>query len=675
MAIFTVTPSSSTEVESSTISAGYKNLEITNISEIVNGVATYSGFNLAASNFTIGGDVVISNPNGIRTIVEGGGEGDQWHASSGIIKVELTDTVAPDDPSNKIKARCYYSQFTMPATNKFLDIDFDAIVSTNTHGKRPVGIRTHLAENSSDNVVITRSNGSGITRTTRTDEQDVGHLMHLFTGLVDDGVTSLVCTTTITAGGGYYLANQSRLLKGSKPYYRLVDVAGSTVVGSSQSLNGPWKEFLSWVVTDTKNEEGQTTVSKVELFYTPPQKENLNPDPYPQTNDFADWMQQVYIEYEARAISSEKTNAQITAAITNVSVDKITGGTGAEIRLVNITASKIGRVDLKVVEINGSNVAQKYYNFASEASAAFQSSSASLTVNMTQLTEVIPIFIPAVSADKIYSILLTETTASSPVVNLDVPGNTAGVPDALGEMKFYQYIDIASAKTVVTANTITNVTKGGTDISFPIYQANTVVPRGIQKTVTFTHTRTEGKTLTLVRQPYITNDLSNTTGTTNNDFRGFEQYACLGTNASSGATSIIISSLDNAIGLKVGMSVEDLHFKVGLLQKDGTAAVQSDSAGTQITSARVPAGCKITGLSSRTITISPALTGAIIANDKLSFKTSYKYDIDEAIATGNGSTASNHTVITTVAKITINKYGEQTPDGIITLQPNYITSS
>lgn len=674
MADFIVQQVTSTHVEASAVPATFKDLTITNVANDVNGVLEYSGFDLEASNFTVGGDVTITNPGGLRTIVEGSGEGDSWNASSGISKVELSDNGTPGDPSNTINARVHHTSFTMPASNVILNVDFDAI-ATPGHGpgKRPVHVITQTAVSGSDHVSIVTADIANITETSKPNLADAGHQVISHSGFVDDNVSSHISTTTITADSGYYLVNKTKAGKAANAFYRVRSIGGKEDAARGGYINLPWRSYWSTEVYDTKNAEGQTTSTQVKTFYTPPQEEALNPDPYPATNDFCDWGQEVYIDYEAATIAGSKTNSNITAAVTSVSISQTEeqGSVNFE-QVIAINANKPGRVSLIVVEVDSSNAIQKYYNFTTNA---FQSGAANKAIVFTASTGnriIENVVIPATTTDKIYSVYLDELTAGG-APYLDVPTGQSNIPDAHGEMIFHHRAAVAANKVTIDAGTIANVVKGGSAVSFPPGRQLTgslTTANRTQKTATFTHTKTGDRTLSLTRQPYTNNKVSNVNGSTNRDFRGWNQFASLGSQASSGATSLVLNNTDNAIGLKVGMKVSDTHFP-GTSRKDGTSGTPTTAAGQAIPGIRVANDTKITAINSRTLTISPALSAAIPSGDKLYFYSDYSYTVDEAVATINGA----NTIVTTVCKITIDAYGENVPDGNITLQPNYITST
>ena len=683
MADFIVQQVTSTHVEASAIPADFKDLTITNVANSVNGVLEYSGFDLEASNFTVGGDVTISNPGGLRTIVEGSGEGDSWNASSGILKVELSDNGTPGDPSNTINARVHHTSFTMPTADVILNVDFDA-VATPGHGpgKRPVHVITQTAVSGSDHVTVATHDIAGITETSKPHLADAGHQVISHSGFVDDNVSTHISTTTITADSGYYLVNKTRDGKAANAFYRIRSIGGKEDAARGGYINLPWRDYWSIQVYDTKNAEGQTTVTEVKTFYTPPQEEALNPDPYPPTNDFCDWGQEVYIDYEVATIAGSKTNANITAAATSVSISQAEEqGSVAFEQVIAINANKPGRVRLIVVEVDASNAIQKYYNFttvnndSADTIGAFQVGTAAKDIVFTAATGnriLETVRIPETTTDKIYSVYLNELTSGG-APYLDVPTGQSNIPDAHGEMIFHHRAAVAANKVTIDSRNVTNATYGGSAVSFPPgRQLTGPLPTAsrAQRTATFTHTASGGKTLSLTRQPYTNNKQSTALGLTNRDFRGWNQLATLSTAANALATSIVLAATDNAIGLKVGMKVSDTHFP-GTLRKDGTSGTPTTAAGQAIPGIRVANNTKITAINGRTLTISPGLVASIPVGDKLQFDTDYAYTVDEAVATINGS----NTVVTTVCKITIDAYGENTPDGNITLQPNYITST
>ena len=114
------------------IPAGYRDVEIDNQELRVgnNNIQkyVYSGFDLSAEDFEISGGVVtqVNSHLGWNTTYRWAQNtnGAQWGADAGITHVDF-DNLGKPGPGNTLRVRAYYSQFTMPASDRTLNYDID----------------------------------------------------------------------------------------------------------------------------------------------------------------------------------------------------------------------------------------------------------------------------------------------------------------------------------------------------------------------------------------------------------------------------------------------------------------------------------------------------------------------------------------------------------------------
>ena len=232
-----------TETVGSTVSGQFVDLIISNV---VNG--SYTGFNLSASNFKIGG--ASSSGSNIWT----GGNKD-----TEVTQVQFIDNGIAGDPLNTVTARVTLSSFTVPSSNKNIYIDIDSTtVSAPVH--RNLCLRSEY--DYSANQTVTYTPGTGVSRANADDGVSSGITKDLFqSSSLVDGTTHKVATFTFTRNSNYYYKKPPSIF-----YHNLVK--------PGYDYTGAYNEVVTLTPTGNK-----LTSFTVEVFYTPPQDPSLNPDP------------------------------------------------------------------------------------------------------------------------------------------------------------------------------------------------------------------------------------------------------------------------------------------------------------------------------------------------------------------------------------------------------------
>ena len=617
------------------------------ISNIVGGL--YSGLNLSAKDFTIGGSAtVVTTANPFKkTVTNNSG----WNADSGILKVEFTDNGTPYDGSNTVNAKVYYDAFTMPSSNKTLKIDIDYLdVFANSNSTNQVAVKTNVP---SGNVTVGHTAQTGITASSITDL--ASHTSHNHTGTVVKDQTSVISFTTVTADGGYYLEKINGLPL--QVHYK----PGNDIY--------TWEDFYTVEVADKTVSNGLVTAATVKISYTPPPSSDLKlgSDPILPGGSFIDWGQEFYISHTPKLISAARNEDSLSPAVISLNyLAENFDGRNNDVQGVTITANKAGVVGLKVVEVNSSDVIQNYYNFSTQA---FQSGDpGNYTVEFTKAGSITNyVNVPVTSTTKIYSAFLTEITVTDKTT-LDVPtGNNALTPDAAGEKKYYS---LAAVRANLTADAPTNASVSGsvhTDYKSQNWQKlkTSRVPQ--TKTSTIVYAVTEGRsTFGIARQPRTI-----VSGQNYPDFKGLTMKGVvIGNTASATATTI---TLPAAIikRLVTGMSVVDPAYANSLNKNSDTYGYPKNGDGTTISSQRINTACTITNINTSTnvITISHALTGALVATDKLDFVS--PWNIKPATATAVLS--NGNATLTTTVTYNLNGYGNEDVSGDVTLLTDYIS--
>lgn len=112
--------------------------------------------------------------------------------------------------------------------------------------------------------------------------------------------------------------------------------------------------------------------------------------------------------------------------------------------------------------------------------------------------------------------------------------------------------------------------------------------------------------------------------------------------------------LDNVDGIKVGMDFIDVEFING-----------------GVSTNRIPLNCKVTAIntSTKVITLSAGPTVGIPQFSEVEISSEWYYELVNPVASIN----SGNTVVTVTGFIKINTVGRATPNGSVTLAPNFIT--
>ena len=202
MANWTVASDSKAFVDDATVAANEKfNLKISNI---INGV--YSGYNLSATDFKIGG----ASQNG--TTWTGG------NVDSGIAKVIFSDDGTAGDPANVVNAEVYTSEFTADVDASIKYIDIDEVTSLRPDTVRPTFIfgeweytaaghtvtPLDLDDGTVGSEALQRSANASSSETEVDDGTASGTQRYSFSGSVPQGTSTLVSYVTFTAASGYF---------------------------------------------------------------------------------------------------------------------------------------------------------------------------------------------------------------------------------------------------------------------------------------------------------------------------------------------------------------------------------------------------------------------------------------------------------------------------------------
>ena len=101
----------------------YRDYTIDNLQLNSSNVLRYSGFDLSAEDFEVpGGTATTTGAGWLTTYIWTAAGG--WNGDSGITKVEFLN-LGKQGSANTIRARIFYSSFTMPAADRTLNVDID----------------------------------------------------------------------------------------------------------------------------------------------------------------------------------------------------------------------------------------------------------------------------------------------------------------------------------------------------------------------------------------------------------------------------------------------------------------------------------------------------------------------------------------------------------------------
>ena len=374
-----------TETVGSTVPGQFVDLVISNV---VNG--SYTGFNLSASNFKIGG--ASSSGSNIWT----GGNKD-----TEVTQVQFIDNGIAGDPLNTVTARVTLSSFTAPSSNKNIYIDIDSTtVSAPVH--RNLCLRSEY--DYSANQTVTYTPGTGVNRAVADDGISSGITRDLFqSSSLVDGTTHKVATFTFTRNSNYYYKKPPSIF-----YHNLVK--------PGYDYTGAYNEVVTLTPTGT-----QLTSFTVEVFYTPPQDPSLNPDP----PHLCKLHHKIEIHYELL-----QPQAGLTNIVTNVAYKPSANAFAAEVPVtVSGTSGATYNVAITQATSLTNPAATQHYNFATNQ---FQNSS----------TNTGTVTIPT-SGFNFHNVILPKNTTGKKRFDIVVEaiGETtlaSNVPNAFGEATIIQ---------------------------------------------------------------------------------------------------------------------------------------------------------------------------------------------------------------------------------------------
>jgi len=227
------------------------------ISNIVGG--SYSGFNLLAARFKIGG---ATNSSG--NIWTGG------NVDTNVTQVEFIDNGIAGDPANTVTARVSLSSFNAPTADLNIYVDIDDGTNPSTPAQRNLCVRVQHPFDSNQTVTYPVQSPYGAT-ITRTEEQAGSSSLptrqiYQSSTLLDGGWSTVV-RVNFTAASGYY--------------YEDANVPGGLSIGSS-NISTPGFNYTSaygTVIHNAGYTNGRLTSFSVDINYEPPPNPPLNPDP------------------------------------------------------------------------------------------------------------------------------------------------------------------------------------------------------------------------------------------------------------------------------------------------------------------------------------------------------------------------------------------------------------
>lgn len=202
MANWTVASDSKAFVDEATVAANEKfNLKISNI---INGV--YSGYNLSATDFKIGG------------ASQSGTTWTSGNVDSGIAKVIFSDDGTAGDPANVVNAEVWTLEFEADVDAAIKYIDIDEVTSLRPDTVRPVFIfgeweytaaghtvtPLDLDDGTVGSEALQRSANASSSETEVDDGTASGTQRYSFSGSVPQGTSTLVSYVTFTAASGYF---------------------------------------------------------------------------------------------------------------------------------------------------------------------------------------------------------------------------------------------------------------------------------------------------------------------------------------------------------------------------------------------------------------------------------------------------------------------------------------
>ena len=660
----------------STVSAGSNYSYIDNlIYNSTTGQWVYSGLDLDAKDFNVpGGTASITGSGNSRVYIYTAASG--WNADTNITKVEFTNQGIGGDSGNVVEARAYYSSFTMPSAdyNKHFDVDHSG---TSTGGKilRDACLHVTYEEHSADNVVIAPA--SPVTGITRSDNVTFlspanNNASDQWSGTVDEGVSTKIAEYTITAATGYHLSIQG-------------NGNGMTAAWFNRISNSAWAPYYSWTVTDTMyTSTGNTNKvqsSLLSIYYTPPVNVlGLDPDPPSGENGFCAHLHDIRISYLARPLVTVNSIGKIVTMIVaakdvlspgdtalvayhstgytpptdvnglcynmvvklNAAQNGITHawnwGNAAWVATTDLTGNTgphgIGNhQNVTSQQGGGTNPYRLYQNHHILSSGGTVNHGIPMPIDASGFSE--GVYCSFMEAGD-----FTVNGVANAPNNIDL---ATTVPTNINTLQGSSWEVIGDQTGSITGGGITNVTLSGNNVTIAAGRAMTAV--GAQDKLdynfTFTYTRTNSRTLSINRQPQIS------------DFSGFDNIYTTGGSDNAGTTIHIADTT----GIKVGAYIEDFDYLEGngvnRMNKANVTKIASVSSGDSITTSLAHSGFN---------------------NDmrRVRIFTDWKFDL----VTAKASINDINTIVTVTGTIRVRQFGRGTPNGTITLEgKNFITTT
>jgi hypothetical protein len=400
MANWTVSTSTTSTIEGSSVSDGSKVLTITPLTPYV----------LSAADFKIGGGAT-ELPSGTWS----GGNVD-----STITKVVFADTGTAGTPSNTVTATVTFTSFTMPQGGKVLYIDIDEDVAV-SHRLRYLCINSfHDAETDGSGInkhtVTYASAPTGITTTNNTPLiHNLGDspppVIHNHQGAVTEGPTYpghqifQVTFAANTLHGYYYAATPTYVLQASahQSYYQVQDS------NSVPDVNG---NLASITYT---------------VYYTPPVNViGLDPDPYGDASGMCELGHDINFchDLKQRPTGEPGSSPLITSVVTEATIIP-QAGTSRQIAVIGFTQAIFKLVLTRTGDGHT-------YDFLTDTFTSAATTSTETTVGITGY-QYFDVVIPAITSNTTYDITIVPTLPTS---------TSVGVPLVAGDLRLYQYIDV-----------------------------------------------------------------------------------------------------------------------------------------------------------------------------------------------------------------------------------------
>tara|TARA_R100000231_G_scaffold24962_3_gene22976 strand:- start:3343 stop:5490 length:2148 start_codon:yes stop_codon:yes gene_type:complete len=408
-----------------TFASGTVNLTISNV---VNG--TYSGHDLSAKNFKIGG---ASGPVNV-------GSGFKWtggNVDSEVNYVIFTDNGTAGDPTNTINAAVTLNSTSITSgnANQNIYVDIDEMVSdTPPAATRRCCLKTVYPNpyGSDHTISITDITSPNITESSLGNSSatpggvgwsNLNVTQH--TGVVSEGVANKIAELTFTASSGHYYS------------------AGSPFAGFQnllQSQNG-YHDYTNNYSFNVFNKIfdglGRMTSFKIEAFYTPPTIGSGAVDP---GEGMCPLDHKLFIEYMLNGIPSDAGNMLPVSSGGNIynvvfpSDIKTTGGS----KRVCVKGTPGASYTMKVTKTAGHDsstaaASGAYYNFTTDEFQDLNSLSMPVVLTSTidaKGQDVQDISIPSSSSNARYDIVVGSANGST---------LASAVPNAAGEAKMLQY--------------------------------------------------------------------------------------------------------------------------------------------------------------------------------------------------------------------------------------------